>query len=175
MSLKLRPIIQSGRNSSSILKNIIARTVQRTSKSIPESKARHFGKGLTVSINLVSQNEIKRLNRKFRSKNKATDVLAFPQFIPGMNTYRSHLGDILICPQIARLQAKKFGKSFQWEMANLTAHGLLHLLGYDHEQSKRDEKIMFRLQDEIIKTLRLLPNRRNRIQSSGRPRRPKGS
>jgi probable rRNA maturation factor len=79
---------------------------------------------LTVAI--LPDSRVKTLNRKFRRKNTGTDVLSFP----GTGT---HLGDIAISRGIARKQAKLLGHSLSVELRVLALHGLLHLLGYDHE------------------------------------------
>ena len=84
-------------------------------------------KGL-VNIALVSDAEIQRLNRKFRRVNHATDVLSFPSQEPGV------LGEIAIARGVARRQARAAGHSELIEWRVLALHGLLHLLGYDHEQ-----------------------------------------
>ena len=84
-------------------------------------------KGL-VNIALVSDAEIQRLNRKFRRVDHATDVLSFPSQEPGV------LGEIAIARGVARRQARAAGHSELIEWRVLALHGLLHLLGYDHEQ-----------------------------------------
>ncbi len=91
-----------------------------------------------VSISLVSRSAMKDLNRTYRKKNKPTDVLSF-----NMNEGEL-LGDVVICPSVARQNAKKYGVSPRSEVARLVTHGLLHLLGYDHG------KKMFDLQERII-------------------------
>ena len=112
-------------------------------------------KGL-VSIALVSDAEIQRLNRTFRRVNHATDVLSFPA-----SDHRSpatgHLGDIVIARGVARRQAREAGHSELIEWRVLALHGLLHLLGYDHEsdngQMQRVERKLRRkggLRDGLI-------------------------
>jgi probable rRNA maturation factor len=80
----------------------------------------------SVAIAILPDSKVKALNRKYRRKNKGTDVLSFP----GTGTY---LGDIAISRGIARKQAKLLGHSLGVELRVLALHGLLHLLGYDHE------------------------------------------
>ena len=80
----------------------------------------------TVSIAILPDARVKTLNRKYRRKNKGTDVLSFP----GTGNY---LGDIAISRGIAQKQAKILGHSLATELRVLALHGLLHLLGYDHD------------------------------------------
>src|SRR5438093_7651917 len=90
----------------------------------------------TVSIALVSNHRIRALNRAYRRKDHPTDVLSFavgPPSRPGRAADR-FLGDIVIARGIARRQALEAGHSETTELRVLALHGLLHLLGYDHEQ-----------------------------------------
>ncbi|MGH9349956.1 MAG: rRNA maturation RNase YbeY, partial [Vicinamibacterales bacterium] len=80
---------------------------------------------LTVAI--VSDARVKALNRRFRGRDQATDVLSFPA------DRRGDLGEVIIASGVARRQAKRAGHSLQTELRVLALHGLLHLLGYDHE------------------------------------------
>jgi probable rRNA maturation factor len=85
-----------------------------------------------VSVLLTSDKHIRRLNRKFRRKDKPTDVLSFPALeIPGD---RSLAGDLAISVETAARQAKDLGHTLALEVQILMLHGLLHLAGYDHEQ-----------------------------------------
>jgi probable rRNA maturation factor len=83
------------------------------------------GKG-RINLVLVSDAEIQRLNRRFRHKDKPTDVLSFSMDEDGV------LGDIAISTETTRRNAKKYGVSYKTEMKRLVIHGVLHLLGYDH-------------------------------------------
>ena len=85
----------------------------------------------TVSIALVSDRRMRALNRTYRGADYATDVLSFPADA-GMET--GHLGDLAIARGVARRQARRAGHSEGTELRVLALHGLLHLLGYDHEQ-----------------------------------------
>jgi probable rRNA maturation factor len=80
-----------------------------------------------LSIAIVSDRRMRALNRQFRGKDAVTDVLSFP------SGERSFLGDIVIAAGVAKRQAKDAGHSVQTEVKVLALHGLLHLLGYDHE------------------------------------------
>lgn len=87
-------------------------------------------KGAELSIALVGKNEIKELNKKYRKKNKATDVLSFAIGAP-----EEPLGEIVICPAEVKKNAKKFGTTFKKELALTLIHGILHLFGYNHEKN----------------------------------------
>lgn len=115
-----------------------------------------------LSVNFVSDEQIKRLNREFRKIDKVTDVLSFPnlqkkageslknfQSDADFDTNMLFLGDVVISKNVAKAQAREFGHSMKREVCFLALHGLLHLLGYDHIE-KEDEKIMNKLQDEIL-------------------------
>jgi probable rRNA maturation factor len=80
---------------------------------------------LTVAV--ATDARVRALNKRFRRKDKATDVLSFPA------GERGELGDVVIAAGVARRQARAAGHSLQTELKVLALHGLLHLLGYDHE------------------------------------------
>jgi probable rRNA maturation factor len=95
-----------------------------------------------VGVRLIDDREMTRLNQTYRKKKGTTDVLSFPfeQEFPGASlnqkpkgTSAPYLGDIAISPKVARRYAKQFGRSFPDELRILILHGVLHLLGYDHE------------------------------------------
>ena len=112
-----------------------------------------------VSVTFVDKDEIQTLNRDYRSNDKVTDVLSFPtlddeaEIVPFDNEAIA-LGDVIICAEKCFEQAEEFGHSFEREVAYLTIHSVLHLLGYDHME-KNEEKEMTAKQDEIIKKVRL--------------------
>lgn len=81
----------------------------------------------SVTVALVTDAQIRRLNRTFRKKDDTTDVLSFP-------ASAGDLGDIVIAAGVAKRQAREAGHSLQTELRVLALHGLLHLLGYDHER-----------------------------------------
>lgn len=107
-----------------------------------------------VNIIFVGINEIHEINKSFRGIDRPTDVISFALEDNDdmcMSDERI-LGDIYICMEKIHEQAKEYGHSEKREMAFLTVHGLLHLLGYDHME-KEEEKIMFNLQEEILDEL----------------------
>lgn len=87
--------------------------------------------GGKINLVLMSDREIRKLNARFRKKDKATDVLAFPMGEDGI------LGDIAISTETAKRNAKRFAVSYKDEMKRLVIHGVLHLLGYDHSKEMR--------------------------------------
>lgn len=109
-----------------------------------------------VSLTLVDDEEIRRLNRNFRGIDAPTDVLSFAlqEKVPGEPEIRGEegellLGDIFISLDTARRQAKACGHSLEREIGVLVVHGFLHLLGYDHDTPEAEE-IMFRRQEELL-------------------------
>ncbi len=102
-----------------------------------------------VSLTLVNDQTMQRLNRTWRKKNKPTDVLSFPQEqSTAMPTQM--LGDIVISTETARRVAKALEVSWEAEMHLYCAHGLLHLLGYDHEASAAMVKKMRAKEDQLL-------------------------
>jgi probable rRNA maturation factor len=92
------------------------------------------GDSQSATIVFASDDAVRKLNRNFRGKNSATDVLSFPaEAEPFEVETESHLGDIVISVERAAAQAKANGLSFSGEVEQLILHGLLHLCGYDHE------------------------------------------
>ncbi len=90
-----------------------------------------------VNLVLMTDKEIRKLNRRFRDKNKATDVLAFPMGEAGI------LGDIAISTETAKRNAKRFGVSYKSELKRLVIHGVLHLLKYKHGKEMRNAEEIY--------------------------------
>ena len=115
-----------------------------------------------VSVTFVDDEGIRALNKKFRNMDKPTDVLSFPLLDyegeseePFFDELCNNLGDIVISLERAMAQANEFGHSFEREVAFLTAHSMLHLLGYDHELSDEDDADMRARQNDIMDRLGL--------------------
>ena len=116
---------------------------------------------LMVGLKFVSKEEIKELNKNIRGIDKVTDVLSFPmleikqgQHLKDFDSEREpdgwlNLGDIALCVDKAKEQAKEYGNSYKREIAFLALHGFLHLLGYDHIE-KEDEKKMMSLAENVL-------------------------
>lgn len=100
-----------------------------------------------ISLLITDDKTIRKYNKDYRHKDRATDVLSFPMEDEIM------LGDIAVSFDTAKRQAEEAGINIDRETAFLFIHGLLHLLGYDHETSKKDEEEMFALQEKILKKL----------------------
>ena len=100
-----------------------------------------------ISLLLTDDETIRQLNKEYRNKDKSTDVISFPMEDEIM------LGDIAISVDTASRQAEEAEINLDRETAFLFIHGLLHLLGYDHETSQEDEAEMFALQEKILKKL----------------------
>jgi len=107
----------------------------------------------TATIVFVSDAAIRKLNRQFRGKDQATDVLSFPHEAEAFEAEnQSHLGEVVISVQRAVAQAKENGLTFSNEVEQLILHGLLHLCGYDHET---DDGEMNRLELKLRKKLEI--------------------
>ena len=105
-------------------------------------------KDVSINIILVDNNEITRLNKQYRDKDYATDVLTFPDGV------LHHLGDVFISLDKCQTQAIDFGHSFDRELGFLAVHGFLHTLGYDHH-TPDEETIMVELQERILRKAKL--------------------
>lgn len=108
-----------------------------------------------LAIVLVDETAMAALHLRWLDEPGPTDVLSFPmdELRPGTNeaiTPAGLLGDIVLCPQVAAAQAERAGHSLGEEVALLTTHGILHLLGFDHAEPE-EEKEMFGIQAEILR------------------------
>lgn len=108
-------------------------------------------KNATFSIVFVDDEKIQYLNKNYRNIDRITDVISFAFEDNQKVVYNNvrFLGEIYICIPRMIEQAREYGHSETRELAFLTVHGLLHLLGYDH-MTEADEKIMFNLQEVIL-------------------------
>ncbi len=117
-----------------------------------------------ISITFTDNEGIREINCEHRGIDKPTDVLSFPllEFDADGNVYADEaeyngdkimLGDIIISLERAVQQAEEYGHSLRREVAFLTAHSMLHLLGYDHVDDIEGEKVMFEKQSEILNNL----------------------
>ena len=103
-----------------------------------------------ISIFLTSDNVIKDLNQKYRNKNKATNVLAFP--IQESIDKKNYIGDLAISLEKIIFESNKYKIKKNKYLSQITIHGILHLLGYDHINDD-DYEIMNKIEDRIIKEL----------------------
>lgn len=105
-----------------------------------------------LSVALIGDTEMRKLNARYRKKNYPTDVLSFPA-AQDMPAGVRMLGDVIISVDKAKEQAKERGRKLDDEMVTLLIHGVLHLLGYDHERSTRDARIMGGLEKKLHRVL----------------------
>ncbi|MCP4128851.1 MAG: rRNA maturation RNase YbeY [Gammaproteobacteria bacterium] len=104
-------------------------------------------------IRLVDEMESQELNREYRGKDWPSNVLSFPSDLPAI-VASSLLGDLVICVPVVLREAAEQGKPAQAHWAHMVVHGVLHLLGYDH-QKEIDADVMERLEREILATLNI--------------------
>lgn len=101
-----------------------------------------------LSVLLISSDHMRRLNARFAGDDYATDVLAFPM-LEDDDSGAWLLGDVVVCPQVGQTNAAKLGRSLQDELDTLVVHGVLHLLGYDHQGPNDSSKMDGRLRDIV--------------------------
>ncbi len=109
-----------------------------------------------VSVSFVDAEEIHRLNRMYREVDSPTDVLSFPllEDISEAGDREYLLGDVVICTDIAKEQAKEYGHGFKREVVYLFVHSMFHLLGYDHMEED-EKKEMRTAEEEIMEELEI--------------------
>lgn len=100
-----------------------------------------------LTLVFLNQKPARKINLEFRGKDYATDVLSFESM------EATSLGELIMCPEVLKRQAQEHGLSFQQELGYMVLHGILHLLGYDHETSEVEAQKMFSLQDKIFESL----------------------
>jgi probable rRNA maturation factor len=113
---------------------------------------------LYLNLMICGDHKVQRLNREYRNKDKTTDVLSFPVY----ENLRSgneqlfgpvDLGDIVVSWPVVLKQAKEFKVTNEQELIHLFVHGVLHLIGYDHELSRKEEIIMEKYEQELVKKI----------------------
>ena len=115
-----------------------------------------------LGITFVGDHRMRGLNRRYRGKDRTTDVLAFP--MRGVPHSSSHLlGDVVIAVPTAARQAKQGHRSLDEELTVLLIHGILHLCGYDHERSETEARRMHRRERMILRSISRLSTRVNRM------------
>ena len=115
-----------------------------------------LGKNYSLSIAFVDEKKSKELNKRYRNKNKATNILSFP--------LHKNMGEIILCSEVIKKEAKKFGKTFDQFLGFLVIHGMLHLDGMEHS-SRMEEREKFYDQKYFG------GNRRGVVQDASRGRR----
>lgn len=109
-----------------------------------------------LSVELVGDRRMRTLNRRYRKKDRTTDVLAFAMR-EAASPCPALLGDVVISIPTALKQAKAAGRSLDEELAALLVHGVLHLCGYDHERGGREARRMRRREHAILEKVRPIP------------------
>lgn len=118
---------------------------------------------LIMTITFTTPEEIRKINKKYRKIDKATDVLSFPMFEKdeldekiksGDFPYEDVLGDVIISIEKVRKQAEEYGHSFERELSYMLVHGFYHLMGYDHIEEE-DKKIMRPKEEKILNELKI--------------------
>ncbi len=112
--------------------------------------ARSASEPLAVTLRVVDADEMQRLNKGYRNRDYATNVLSFAeQDLPGVVQARRHLGDIVMCTEVLLREAAEQAKPAAAHWAHLAVHGVLHLLGYDHV-ARRDAVVMEALERKVL-------------------------
>jgi probable rRNA maturation factor len=139
---------ETGKMPESLL-NVIEQT------ALKASEVQGLANGFSVDILITDSENMIEINRNKRKIDRVTDVLSFPMEKGMVNREKPiFLGDIVICLEVLISQATEYGHSAEREAGFLTAHGILHLLGYDHIK-KDEEQFMFEKQEEILEELGL--------------------
>lgn len=100
-----------------------------------------------LTLVFLDKKPAQKINFEFRQKDYATDVLSFDSMDP------ESLGELILCPEVLKRQALEHQLTYQQELGYMLLHGVLHLLGYDHETSEAEAKKMFGLQDKVFAAL----------------------
>ena len=131
-------------------KKYLSKKLKKISKIVKFFK----GKNITFTILLTSSLNMKKLNKKFRNRNKSTDVLSFPFFPPNnlmlIRQKKIYIGDIAVSYDIINFRSKK--NNFLLEFDKVWVHGLLHLIGYDHIRN-RDYYKMKKIEKRILNSI----------------------
>lgn len=142
-------IIDDGNNFDFDLKKLSRKILRKTSKLL-KVKTKHI-----ISYIFVDSKKIQQINKEYRHIDCPTDVISFAYVdVEDDKKLPYELGDVFICREKIVEQAEKFGHSYLRECAFLMTHGILHLLGYDH-QAKKEEEIMIGLQNQILNELKI--------------------
>ena len=131
-------------------KKYFNKKLKKIKKIVPFFK----NKNITFTILLTNSKRMKSLNKKFRNKEKAADVLSFPSFLPKnlklIKENNIYIGDVATCYQIVNQRTKK--NNFIEEFDKIWVHGLLHLIGHDHIKNK-DHRKMIKLENKILNSI----------------------
>jgi probable rRNA maturation factor len=143
-----------------VVKSVVRRAVKEAAAAVSTS-------GAELAIVLTNDSAIRLLNRDWRGKDAATNVLSFPA--KNASGRPPHIGDIVLAYETIAREAREEGKPFGHHVAHLTVHGFLHLNGYDHERSKDAEK-MEQLERGILRRLAIPDPYRSSVKSAAKSR-----
>ena len=118
---------------------------QEIPRHLTPTEKKELRKELTIVF--LNRAAAKKINSDLRDKDYATDILSFEA------SEADELGELVLCPQVLKAQAKQHSHSFRAELGYMLIHGVLHLLGYDHEKSKGEAARMFEIQDQLFDRL----------------------
>ena len=135
------------RTSSQVDATFVRRWVRSVANELQSRKVANDLKSKSLQIIFINRAQSQQLNHQFRKKKKPTDVLSFSPAEPGS------LGELAICVPLVRVQAKEHQLTFNEELGYLLLHGILHLLGFEHEKGRAQARRMFKLQDELFEDL----------------------
>lgn len=134
--------LPSGKINKAFLNSVIKKTLKELTLN-----------NVSVSLIITDNEVIRKINLDYRKKDYATDVISFAyreQPFPSINEENEILGDIYISLEKALEQAEQIGHSAEDEFSRLIVHGILHLVGYDHEKGKKEESEMQQMEDYIL-------------------------
>ncbi len=103
-------------------------------KNIAQNVLKKEGFEKKISIVFIKESEIKKINKQYRNKDNPTDVLSFDY------------GEVIVCPEFVKKNSSDYNK----ELVRVFLHGILHLIGYDHEKSQKEAKIMFEKEEQYL-------------------------
>lgn len=148
--MKVIQVNQTAKRHATKSEKQIERAVKKIISYLRQKKVRHrslLSDKKELTIVYLTPKQMKKINWQFRKKNKPTDILSFASHDP------NSLGELLLCRDVLKKQAAEQGHSLYDETVYMLIHGVLHLLDYDHEKSKREEVLMFRIQDQCFQHL----------------------
>jgi probable rRNA maturation factor len=131
------------------LKKVIEAAIRiPTVRKLGPKTAFKSANGWTVSVSLIGAPAMTRLNSQYRGKNRPTDVLSFPA--PEVFYQQGHLGELIVCLPVLKRQARELGHKPEIELKILLVHGLLHLLGLDHELGPKQAAQQAKLEAKVL-------------------------
>jgi len=123
-----------------------ARKIPELKKKLPKAKRFH------VHLSFVNTLQMKRLNFAWKARKYATDILSFPT--PKMFFAQGQMGELIVCGDVLRRQAREQKHSAEAELEILLVHGVLHLLGLDHEKGDREARVMKKWEEKLLSSKR---------------------